>query len=207
MKLLRYLLCAVALLSLHSCSDDKLHITINIFGDSTMADKIPEVYPETGWCQVLDDYFDESVTISNHAVNGRSSRSFIDENRWQLVLDSLKPGDFVFIQFGHNDEKEYDPERYTTPFGTYTENLHRFISETVERGAMPVLFTPIVRRKFFESGLLEHTHGDYPEAVRIYSFCISLICYNTINVRLSYSHLRFDRCTFDGSSKGPYKAF
>jgi lysophospholipase L1-like esterase len=131
-----------------------------------MANKKPEGYPETGWCQVLGEYFDESVRVQNHARNGRSSKSFIEEGRWQAVLDSLKPGDFVFIQFGHNDEKEYDSTRYTTPYGTYTDNLELFVDQTRDKGATPILFTSIVRRKFGEDGKLVPTHGDYPDAVR-----------------------------------------
>lgn len=142
------------------------NFSIYTIGDSTMADKKPDVFPETGWCQVLESYFDTGIKISNHAVNGRSSKSFIDENRWKTVLDSLKPGDYVFIQFGHNDEKEYDTTRYTKPFGTYTKNLEKFVNESRSKGVCPVLFTPIVRRKFGEDGLLMDTHGDYPEAVR-----------------------------------------
>ncbi|MFV0593974.1 MAG: rhamnogalacturonan acetylesterase [Draconibacterium sp.] len=141
---------------------------MNIFsiGDSTMATKKPEVYPETGWCQALPDFFEANVTVHNHAVNGRSSKSFIDEGPWQVVLDSLQQGDILFIQFGHNDEKDYDSTRYTTPFGTYSEYLERFVNEAREKGANPVLFTSIVRRKFGEDGKLIDTHGNYPVATR-----------------------------------------
>lgn len=135
-------------------------------GDSTMASKKPEVYPETGWCQVLGQYFKDGVTVHNHAVNGRSSKSFIDEGRWNIVLDSLQAGDYVFIQFGHNDQKEYDSTRYTTPYGTYAQNLEKFVTESRKKGANPVLFTSIVRRKFDKNGKLTDTHGDYPDAVR-----------------------------------------
>lgn len=155
----------VVIVMLSGCQN-KEPITIFTIGDSTMANKKADVYPETGWCQVLGDYLDESVTVKNHAVNGRSSKSFINEGRWDTVLDSLKEGDFVFIQFGHNDEKEYDSTRYTTPFGTYTANLEKFVNETREKGATPILFTSIVRRKFGEDGKLEVTHGDYPAATR-----------------------------------------
>lgn len=158
------LFCGVLLL--HTCTSDKAPMTIYAIGDSTMADKKPDVYPETGWCQVLGSYFDGTVTVDNHARNGRSSKSFIDEGRWQVVLDSLKSGDFVFIQFGHNDQKQYDSTRYTTPFGTYTANLEKFVTESRSQGATPILFTSIVRRKFYEDGLLVDTHGDYPAAVR-----------------------------------------
>ena len=155
----------IVIVFLSGCQNKK-PITIYTIGDSTMANKKAEVYPETGWCQVLGDYFDESVTVKNHAVNGRSSKSFIDEGRWDAVLDSLKKGDVVFIQFGHNDEKAYDTTRYTTPFGTYAANLERFVTETREKGATPILFTSIVRRKFGEDGKLVDTHGDYPVATR-----------------------------------------
>lgn len=148
------------------CTSPEKEITIYTIGDSTMADKKQEVYPETGWGQVFSEYFNENVTIENHAVNGRSSKSFIDEGRWETVLDSLNEGDYVFIQFGHNDEKQYDSTRYTTPYGTYPENLEKFVTESREKGAKPVLFTSIVRRKFDETGNLKSTHGDYPEAVR-----------------------------------------
>jgi lysophospholipase L1-like esterase len=131
-----------------------------------MADKKPEVYPETGWCQVLDKYFDETVTVENHAVNGRSTKSFIDQGRWDMVLENLQRGDYVFIQFGHNDQKEYDTTRYTDPYGSYSQNLLQFIEETRAREAVPILFTPIVRRKLDTNDQVIDTHGDYPDAVR-----------------------------------------
>ncbi len=148
------------------CSSTEDPITIYTIGDSTMANKKQDSYPETGWCQVLENYFSESVTVRNHAVNGRSSKSFINEGRWQTVLDSLKPGNLVFIQFGHNDQKENDPVRYTIPFGSYSENMEKFIRETKSKGASPILFTSIVRRKFGENGKLSQTLGAYPQATR-----------------------------------------
>ena len=140
-------------------------ITVFTIGDSTMADKKAEVAPETGWCQAFPAFVDQSVAIKNRAVNGRSSKSFINEGRWKAVHDSLKAGDYVLIQFGHNDEKIQDTVRYAEPFTAYQRNLARFVNETREKGATPVLFTPIVRRKF-ENGFLLDTHGDYPVVVR-----------------------------------------
>ncbi len=130
-----------------------------------MADKKAEVYPETGWCQAFPAFVDQTVRVSNHAVNGRSTKSFIAEGRWKAVLDSLKPGDYLFIQFGHNDQKIKDSTRYADPLGLYRQNLERFVRECREKGAVPVLFTSIVRRKF-EGGCLIDTHGDYPAVVR-----------------------------------------
>ena len=153
-----FLLISILVFFISGCKTPEKPFSIYTIGDSTMANKKPEVYPETGWCQGLQNYFDESVTVRNHAVNGRSTKSFIDEGRWQAVLDSLQPGDFVFIQFGHNDQKIQDSTRYTTPFGTYSENLERFVTETRAKGASPILFTSIVRSKFGDDGKLTDTH-------------------------------------------------
>src|SRR5690606_1798871 len=101
-----------------------ISIAIHAIGDSTMANKPdPEDNPERGWVQMLSDLSLPHVTIINHAVNGRSTRSFINENRWDSVRNQLKKGDYVFIQFGHNDQKEDDPNRYTNAHTAYRQNL------------------------------------------------------------------------------------
>jgi DNA sulfur modification protein DndE len=141
-------------------------VRIHMIGDSTMADKPTEGNPERGWGQLLYKYFKSDVQIYNHARNGRSSKSFIDEGHWQNVLDSLRPGDFVVIQFGHNDEKEQDLSRYTDPATTFKQNLKKFIRETREKSALPILCTPIMRRRFDEEGKFYDTHGKYPDAFR-----------------------------------------
>ena len=141
-------------------------ITVFTIGDSTMANKKAEVAPETGWCQVFQNFVSAGIEIKNRAMNGRSSKSFITEGRWKSVLDSLKAGDYVFIQFGHNDEKKQDSTRYTEPFTSYRKNLERFVNETRVKGATPILFTSIVRRKF-ENGMLTDTHGNYTVVTRI----------------------------------------
>lgn len=143
--------------------------TLYTIGDSTMADKIkPDENPEKGWCQVLPSFFDlNKITIDNRAVNGRSTRSFINEKRWESVYKSLKKGDYVFIQFGHNDEKIADSTRYTNPHTAYRYNLIRFVTEAREKGAIPVLFSSIARRNFNEHGVLVNTHGEYPIEARL----------------------------------------
>ncbi|RXG27631.1 rhamnogalacturonan acetylesterase [Leeuwenhoekiella marinoflava] len=142
--------------------------TIYLIGDSTMSNKKnPETNPEHGWGQVLPELLDENIEVSNHALNGRSSKSFITEGRWEIVLSSLKKGDFVFIQFGHNDQKFKDSTRYTNPFTQYRYNLERYVKEAREAGATPILMSSIVRRKFNEYGTLEDTHGNYPLVVRM----------------------------------------
>lgn len=123
-------------------------VTIFMIGDSTMANKsLNGGNRERGWGHVLGGFFSEEVHVDNHAVNGRSSKSFIDEGRGAVVLDKIKPGDYVFIQFGHNDEKA-DSARHTEPGTTFDDNLRRFVKETREKGGIPVLFNSIVRRSF-----------------------------------------------------------
>ena len=139
------------LLIFSAFTSEKQVITIFTIGDSTMANKPLEGgNPERGWGQMLSRYFSEEIVIDNHAVNGRSSKSFIDEGRWDKVLAKLKKGDYVFIQFGHNDEKR-DEKRHTDPGTTFDANLKRFVEEARAKGAIPVLFNSIVRRNFGEA--------------------------------------------------------
>jgi lysophospholipase L1-like esterase len=140
-------------------------VHIFMIGDSTMADKDPKAEPERGWGQALQAFFNDTVKVSNHAVNGRSSKSFLDEGRWQIVFNSLQSGDYVIIQFGHNDQKQ-DEARHTDPHTSYKNNLEKYVTDTRAKGAFPILCTPIVRRKFDEKGVLVDTHGEYPDAVR-----------------------------------------
>jgi lysophospholipase L1-like esterase len=140
--------------------------TIYLAGDSTMADKTNLELPERGWGQLFRKRVGNTAKVENHAVNGRSTKSFIDEGRWQNVVDALKPGDWVIIQFGHNDEKTADPTRFTEPHGAYRDNLIRFVHDTQGRGAHPILATPVMRRKWSEEGKLIDTHGEYPLVVR-----------------------------------------
>lgn len=142
-------------------------VRVFLAGDSTMAPKPPPPgNPERGWGEALEFFFDEGVQVVNCALNGRSTLSFRTEGHWTRLLDDLRAGDWVIIQFGHNDSKESDPSRYAAPQTAYRANLECFIDEVRERDAHPILATPIVRRKFLESGELIATHGDYPAVVR-----------------------------------------
>ena len=134
-------------------------------GDSTMANK-PLDLPERGWGMVLPEYFVDPAMVHNEAVNGRSTKSFIDEGRWAQLTSELQPGDFVIIQFGHNDEKKEDPKRYTDPATTFRDNLRRFVRDVRAKGAHPILATPVCRRKFDHAGKRVDTHDGYPDAVR-----------------------------------------
>ena len=159
----------------------KRPIVFFTIGDSTMADKTTEKsYPGRGWGQMLHCFLTDDVVVENHAADGRSSLSFIQEGRWEKVLQRLKKGDYVFIQFGHNDEKPAK-ELHTEPGSTFDENLSRFVRETRAKGAFPILMNSIVRRNFppevtaehkgsyeKEGNVLVDTHGDYllsPEVV------------------------------------------
>lgn len=145
----------------------KQPVVVYLAGDSTMAQKQENRRPETGWGEMLQKYFDEKkVKIDNRAQNGRSTKSFIAEGRWQAIVDALKKGDYVFIEFGHNDEKSEDPSRYAAPNTDYRNNLIRFVNEVRAKKAFPVLLTPVMRRKFDEAGNFVDTHGEYPDAVR-----------------------------------------
>ncbi len=129
--------------------------------------KDPDRNPEHGWAQVLQPFFTNNIVIVNKAVNGRSTKSFINEKRWDSIYKQLKKGDYVFIEFGHNDQKIEDSLRYTNPHTAYRHNLIRFVKDSRERGAVPVLLTSIARRNFNEKGVLVPTHGDYPLETRL----------------------------------------
>ena len=138
-----------ALVLVFSAAVEDKTTTIFIIGDSTAAKKdLSTGSPERGWGMALQCYFDSAyIRVDNHAVNGRSSKSFIDEGRWDKVLSAMKPGDYVIIQFGHNDEKPA-VERHTDPGSTFDYNLAKFVRETRERGGIPILMNPVVRRNF-----------------------------------------------------------
>ena len=150
---------------LTSCTSGK-SISIYTIGDSTMAQKQENKRPETGWAEKLYLYLDKSAKVYDHGLNGRSSKSFINEGEWKKVFDALKKGDYVLIQFGHNDEKSEDSTRYTNPHTTYKDNLRKFINETRSKMANPILLTSISRRSFNDKGVLTNSHGEYPQAAR-----------------------------------------
>ena len=126
----------------------------------------PNRAPLTGWGMAFANFFDSSVIIQNKAKGGRSTRTFLSENRWQPIVDSLQAGDYVFMQFGHNDEakEEKYKERYTS-IPDYKTNLIKFIKESVAKNAIPILITPVTRMKFDKHGNIQETHKEYSAAV------------------------------------------
>lgn len=136
-------------------------------GDSTVQYNSILTYPQTGIGQVFHLFVKPEVRIENHAKNGRSTKSFLDEGRFSAISNRIEEGDFLFIQFGHNDEKKQDPARYTEPFSTFIENLETFVNAARERGAYPVLISPVERRCFGEDGILQAgEHTDYVAAMK-----------------------------------------
>ena len=167
MKQIKLLAVLMALVLVCTSATNQKTTTIFIIGDSTAAKKdLSKGSPERGWGMALQCYFDEAfIRVDNHAVNGRSSKSFIDEGRWQKVLDKLQPGDYVIIQFGHNDEKP-KVDRHTDPGSTFDYNLAKFVRETREKGGIPVLMNCVVRRNF----VMKAAMNDDDEALRNTTF-------------------------------------
>ncbi|MFB6320736.1 rhamnogalacturonan acetylesterase [Saccharicrinis sp. FJH54] len=173
------------LITLFACKTNKHSvITVWLIGDSTVADYTQygnyetERFPVTGWGQVFQQFMNgayrdslanllqaDSVMVDDRARGGRSTRTFFQEGRWRAVYESLKPGDWVLIQFGHNDAAENKPERYVDPEG-YKEFLRLFVSQSLQNGAMPVLLTPVARNYPWKDGVLTNVHGVYPDAVK-----------------------------------------
>lgn len=158
-------LLAMSLLFIFLClSTKEQQPTIYIIGDSTAANKLSTAYPETGWGMEFHAFFSTNVRIENRAVNGRSTKSFLNEKRWESILTALKAGDYVFIQFGHNDEKIDKPETGTS-LEDYKLNLTKYVKDARAKNATPILMTPIMRRSF-KNGLFVDSHGGYPNVVR-----------------------------------------
>jgi lysophospholipase L1-like esterase len=137
---------------------------IHIAGDSTAAQKYSAAHPETGWGMALPWYVAPQLEVVNHAMNGRSSRSFVAEGRLDAILADIRPDDVLLVQFGHNDQKP-DPVG-TDPWTTYPDHLRLYLDAARERGAVPVLLTPASRRRFDDDGNAAASHGFYPDAMR-----------------------------------------
>lgn len=157
---------SLIILTVLGFSSPKKQITIYMAGDSTMAFKPKTEHPERGWGMLLPEFFDDKVVIDNHARNGRSSKSFMTEGLWKNIMDKVQRGDYVVIQFGHNDSSpDKGPDRYSTP-DEYKANLIKYVNDTRAKRAKPILCTPIMRRRFDENGKFYDLHGVYPDVVR-----------------------------------------
>ena len=150
--------------ALAACNSRK-PLNIYMVGDSTMADRYDTIEtPERGWGQVFPTFLSEEAMVKNHAKNGRSTKSYLAEGRWDKVMETLGKGDVVIIQFGHNDAKESDSTRFCPP-DKYAENLIFMIEQAKAVGALPILCTPIARRHY-KNNQLQYVHGDYPATAK-----------------------------------------
>lgn len=136
-----------------------------MIGDSTMCNYEPTRAPLTGWGMPFAYFFDSTVSINNRARGGRSTRTFLSENRWKPIVDSIQEGDYVLMQFGHNDEAKEPKyaDRYTS-VEDYKQNLAKFITETKSKKGFPVIITPVTRRRFSKEGNIQQTHVEYTNA-------------------------------------------
>ncbi len=162
--MLRFCLCCAWLLISGFYLSQRHTPTVFLVGDSTVASFADRYAPMAGWGTALHTFFNEHIRVDNRAIAGKSSRSFVEEGKWNQVLADVQEGDYLLIQFGHNDQK--DDYRYTEPYGSYQNFLSQYVRETRSRGGIPILVTPVARRRFRADGALYDTHGAYPEAVR-----------------------------------------
>lgn len=140
--------------------------TLYLAGDSTVQDVDQKNSNEMGWGQQLPTLFTKDIQIINKAIGGRSTKSFIEQGRLQELLEQVSEGDYLFIQFGHNDQKLEDPERGTLPYEDYQENLKIYIESARKQGVIPILVTPVQRRTFDTNGHLTNSLGEYPLAMK-----------------------------------------
>ncbi|WP_223587678.1 rhamnogalacturonan acetylesterase [Neobacillus bataviensis] len=150
-----------------SIAKQNSRITVYLAGDSTVANYPSNRAPRAGWGQMLPQMFDEQIIVKNEAVPGRSTKSFINEGRLRSILKKIHKGDYLLIQFGHNDEKSYDSSRYTDPATSYQRYLKEYIDGARNKGAIPILVTPVERRNFSTDGKALSTHGQYPDAMKV----------------------------------------
>lgn len=157
--------------------ESSVKFTIHMIGDSTMADKnISNLNPERGWGMVFENFVDDQVRVINYAKNGRSTKSFVDQGLWDEVKANMRPGDYLFVQFAHNDQKEGNEAVYAPAWGAYQDYLRMFINTAREIGATPVLFTSVARRHFYDNVLDEETLGEYPEAMKAVAKEMGVVC-------------------------------
>jgi len=140
--------------------------TVFVAGDSTAATYAVADAPRAGWGQALPVFLRPGIRVVNEALSGASSRSFADLGRLDRILAAIRPGDLLLVSFGHNDEKVEDPARGTEPWSTFQQYLRRYLDGARARRALPVLVTPVERRRFTADGVPYESHGEYPAAMR-----------------------------------------
>lgn len=152
------LISSLSFFSFNPFQDKKVRIFLA--GDSTCSIKEQKYYPETGWGMPFAFFWNTDVEVINKAKNGRSTKTCITEGIWSSIMNEIKPGDYVFIQFGHNDEVPTKVNTYTTP-DQFKANLEKFVTETRNKSGNPILLTPVSRRSFDSLGVALQTHPEY----------------------------------------------
>jgi len=181
-------------------------------GDSIMQYNDWTTYPQTGWVQLLDRFFVPGFKILNFARNGRSTKSFIEEGRFDKVLQNAEKGDFAIIQFAHNDEKIQDSSRYTGPEkdGQFRKNLEFMVNELKKRGVNSILLTPVTRLIFDTELTIKNSHGDYPEAIKETAEKINIPCIDLTTLSVKYFESKgqhVSRRYFMNFGEGVYENF
>lgn len=141
------------------------NIKIYLAADSTVRNYDATEYPQAGWGQFIADYLTDEVEIKNHAVGGKSSKTFITEGLLNPILEAIQEGDYLFIQFGHNDSTKNRPERYTEAYKDYKIYLQRYIDEARAKKTIPILITPVGRLHYINKEFLSD-FGDYCNAMK-----------------------------------------
>jgi lysophospholipase L1-like esterase len=137
--------------------------TVFLCGNSTVVDQDDE--PWASWGQMIPRFFSEQVCFANYAESGESASSFLAARRFGKIMSLVKPGDYVFIEFGHNDQKQTGEGK--GPYLNFYQHLNYMVDQTREKGAFPVLVTPTQRRNFNSQGKINETHGEYPNAMKL----------------------------------------
>ncbi len=139
--------------------------TVYLCGDSTVQTYNASYYPQAGWGQMISKYFNSNVSFANHAIGGRSSKNFVEQGRLDSILSVIKPDDYLFVQFGHNDATISNPDRYAAPYTTYKEYLKKYVDGARAKGAIPVLITPVARLNY-SNGVFKNDFPDYCTAMK-----------------------------------------
>ncbi|WP_071131004.1 rhamnogalacturonan acetylesterase [Enterococcus timonensis] len=167
---------------------------IFIAGDSTAANKAENKRPEAGWGEYLQDFFVPEVLVVNYAKNGRSTKSFITDGYLIQLAKEMVPGDFSFLQFGHNDQKLESPERGTLPFSTYQENLQQMIDVCRAHQVTPIMLTSVTRRQYLNGQIDPTLLGDYPAAAMETAKKNNLVCLDLHQATIDFLN-QFDDAT------------
>ena len=160
-------------------------INVYLAGDSTVQTSQEKESPQAGWGQFIEQFFTEDVQFFNHAIGGRSSKTFVEEGRLEAILSKISRDDYLLIQMGHNDSTPYKPERYTEPFGDYQKYLHMYVEGARKTQAIPILITPVARLHY-ENNQFVNDFQDYCNAMKQLAIEEHVLCIDLMERSLQY---------------------